>query len=79
MVAARAVPLGTTVRGLTLSQCCPQDNIVARNSPPRAHRSHMAPNYTDFPFPRPLFDKFIRENGGGQRAGTTFWGALQFV
>jgi len=27
-------------------------------------RTHMAPMYTEFPFPRKLFEKFIRENDG---------------
>ncbi len=32
------------------------------------HRTHMAPNHTAFPFPRPLFEKFVRENNGRRRA-----------
>lgn len=28
------------------------------------YRTHMAPTYTKFPFPRQLFEKFIRENNG---------------
>ena len=27
----------------------------------------MAPFYTEFPFPAPLFEKFVRENNGGLR------------
>ncbi len=27
-------------------------------------RTHMAPMYTEFPFPRALFEKFIQENNG---------------
>lgn len=28
-------------------------------------RSHMAPGFTEFPFPKHLFHKFIQENNGG--------------
>ncbi|KAG2442447.1 hypothetical protein HXX76_002533 [Chlamydomonas incerta] len=28
------------------------------------YRTHMAPNHTAFPFPRALFEKFVRENDG---------------
>ncbi|GIL51514.1 hypothetical protein Vafri_7487 [Volvox africanus] len=28
------------------------------------YRTHMSPGYTPFPFPRQLFEKFIRENNG---------------
>ncbi|GLC38639.1 hypothetical protein PLESTB_000455100 [Pleodorina starrii] len=28
------------------------------------YKTHMSPAYTPFPFPRPLFEKFIRENNG---------------
>lgn len=31
-----------------------------------ACRTHMAPNHTAFPFPRALFEKFVRENNGRQ-------------
>jgi hypothetical protein len=31
----------------------------------------MAPRYTAFPFPRPLFEKFVQENNGEQQRGCT--------
>ncbi len=30
-------------------------------------RSHMAPFFTEFPFPKSLFEKFVRENDGEQQ------------
>ena len=31
----------------------------------------MAPGFTPFPFPRPLFEKFVRENQGGSLTNGT--------
>ena len=33
---------------------------------PACLRTHMAPMYTEFPYPRHLFEKFVRENNGGE-------------
>lgn len=27
-------------------------------------RSHLAPDHSDFPFPRDIFEKFVKENDG---------------
>ena len=37
--------------------------LLATPAPPC--RTHMAPTYSAFPFPKSLFEKFVKENDGG--------------
>ena len=30
-------------------------------------RSHLAPDHGDFPFPREIFEKFVKENDGARK------------
>ena len=61
---------GTTMLPQSLQICGPVSLIFSITGPPNQspfpplHRSHMAPMYTEFPFPKSLFEKFVKDNNG---------------